>query len=130
MRCPKCLTKLGNNTKYMQGNIRYIYRLEIVILARSLRSLVKILSNLTTDPTRSEIRYMSPPCRIMNARWISFRLGYSFRASAANEVRVNVCHKPTVWHIRTLKYSQQPEEPDVFVLLPTDKCLRFMNSFT
>ena len=44
--------KLGNNTKYMQGNIRYMYSLEIVIISRSLRSLVKIYSNLTTDPTR------------------------------------------------------------------------------
>ena len=114
----------------MQGNIRYMYSLEIVILARSLRSLVKILSNLTTDPTRLQIRNTSPPCRIMNARWIGFRLGYSFRASAASEIRVNVCHKPTVWHIRALKYSHQPEEPEVFALLPTDKCLRFMNSFT
>ena len=44
----------------MQGNIRDMYSLEIVIVARSLRSLVKILSNLTTDPTRSQIRNMSP----------------------------------------------------------------------
>ena len=107
-----------------------MYSLEIVIVARSLRSLVKILSNLTTGPTRSQIRNMSPPYRIMNAIWIGFSLGYSFRASAASEIRVNVCHKPTVWHMRTLKYSHQPEEPEVFVLLPTDKCLRFMNSFT
>ena len=114
----------------MQSNIRYMYSLEIVIDARSLRSLEKILSNLTSDPTRSQIWNKSPPCRIMNARWIGSRLGYSFRESAASEVRVNVCHKPTVWHIRTLKYSHQPEEPDVFVLLPTDKCLQFMNSFT
>ena len=114
----------------MQGNIRYIYGLEIVIVARSLRSLEKILSNLITDPTRSQIRNMSPPYRTMNARWIGFRLGYSFRASVASEIRVKVCHKPTVWHIRTLKYSHQPEEPEVFVLMPTDKCLQFMNSFT
>ena len=114
----------------MQGNNRYMYSLEIVIHARSLRSLVKIVSNLTTDPTRLQIRNMSPPCRIMNARWIGFRLGYSFRASAASEISVKVCHKPTVWHIRTLKYGHQPEEPEVFVLLPTDKCLRFVNSFT
>ena len=52
--------KISYNTKYMQGNIRYMYILEIVIVARSLRSLVKILSNLTTDPTRSQIRNMSP----------------------------------------------------------------------
>ena len=106
----------------MQGNIRYMYSLEIVIVARSLRSLVKILSNLTTDPTRSQIRNRSPPYRTMNARWIGFRLGYSFRASAASERRVKVCHKPTVWHIRILKYWQQPEEPEILILLPTDKC--------
>ena len=130
MRCPKWLTRLGNNTKYMQGNIRYMYSLEIVIVARSLRSLVKILSNLTTDPTRLQIRKMSPPCRIMNARGIGFRIGYSFRASMASEGRGEVCHKPMVWHIRTLKYSHQPEEPEAVIILPTDKCLRFMNSFT
>ena len=106
----------------MQVNIRYMYSLEIVIEARSLRSLVKILSNLTTDPTRSQIRNKSPPCRIMTARWIRSWLGYSFRESAANERRVKVCHIPTVWYIRTLKYSHQPEEPEVFILLPTDKC--------
>ena len=106
----------------MQGNIRYMYTLEIVIVARSLRSLEKILFNLTTDPTRSQIRNMSQPYRIMNAGWIGFRKGYSFRASAASEISVKVCHKPTVWHIRTLKYWQQPEEPEVFILLPTDKC--------
>ena len=122
--------KIRYNTKYMQGNIRYMYSLEIVTAARSLRSLVKILSNLTPDPTRSQIRNMSPPCRIINARWIGFRLGYGFRASAASEIRVKVCHKPTVWHIRTLKYSHQPEETEVFILLPTDKCIQFMNSFT
>ena len=107
-----------------------MYSLEIVIVARSLRPLEKILSNLTTDPTRSQIRNMSPPSRIMNARWIGFRLGYSYRASAATEIRVNVCHKPTVWHIRTLKYSHQPEEPEVIILLPTDKCIQFMDNFT
>ena len=111
----------------MQGNIRYIYGLQIVIVARSL---VKILSNLTTDPTRSQIRNMSPPCRIMNARGIGFRLGYSFRASMASEGRGEVCHNPTVWHMGTLKYLHQPEELKVFILLPTDKCLQFMNSFT
>ena len=60
---------------------------------------------------------------------MGFRLGYSFRASAASEIRVKVCHNPTVWHIWTLKYLHQPEEPEVFILLPTDKCLQFMNSF-
>ena len=114
----------------MQGNIRYVYGLQMVIVARLLRSIVKILSNLTTDPTRSQIRNMSPPYRIMNARWIGFRLGYSFRASTVSEGCGEVCHKPTVWHIRTLKYSHQPEESEVSILLPTDKCLQFMNSFT
>ena len=33
---------LGNKWKYMQDNIKNIYSLEIVIVARSLRSLVKI----------------------------------------------------------------------------------------
>ena len=107
----------------MQGNIRYVYGLQIVIVARSLRPLVKIMSNLTTDPTRSQIRNMSPTYRIMNARWIGFRLRYSFLASAANERRVKVCHNPTVWHMGTFKYSQQPEEPEVFILLPSDKSL-------
>ena len=88
-----------------------MYSLEIVTVARSLRSLVKIESNLTTDPTRSQIRNMSPPYRIMNARGIGFRIGYSFRASTASEGRGEVCHNPTVWHIGTLKYSWQPEEP-------------------
>ena len=65
-----------------------------------------------------------------NARGIGFRLGYIFRASAASEGGVKVCHKPTVWHIGTLKYSHQPEEPEVFIELPTDKRLQFINSFT
>ena len=34
--------KLGNKRKYMERNIRYMYSLEIVIVARSLRSLVEI----------------------------------------------------------------------------------------
>ena len=107
-----------------------MHSLEIVIVARSLRLLEKILSNLTTDPTRSQIRNMSSPYRIMNARWIGFRLGYSFRASMESEGRGEVCHIPTAWHMVTLKYLHQPEEPEVFILLPTDKCLQFMNSFT
>ena len=98
-----------------------MYSLEILTGARSLRSLVNILSNLTTDPTRSQIRNMSPPYRIMNARGIGFRLGYSFRASTASEGRGELCHNPTVWHIGTFKYSHQPEEREVFILLPTDK---------
>ena len=98
-----------------------MYSLEIVIVARSLRSLVKILSNLTTDPTRSQILNMSPLYRIVNAREIGFRLGYNFRASTTSEGRGEVCHNPTVWHIGTFKYSYQPEEREVFILLPTDK---------
>ena len=65
-----------------------------------------------------------------NARGIGFRLGYSYRASTASEGRAEVCHKPTDWHIRTSKYSQQTEEPVVFFELPTDKSLQFINSFT
>ena len=65
-----------------------------------------------------------------DARGIGFRLGYSFRVSTVSEGRGEVCHNPTVWHMVTLKYLHQPEEPEVFVLLPTDKCLQFMNSFT
>ena len=65
-----------------------------------------------------------------NARGISFRLGYSFQANTASEARVKVCHKPTDWHIGTLKYSHQPEEPEVFILLLTDKSLQFINCFT
>ena len=114
----------------MLGNVRYVYSLEIVTVALSLRSLVKILSNLTTDPKRSLIRNMSTPYRIMNARGIGFRLGYSFRASTASVGRGEVCHNRTVWHTGTLKYLHQPEEPEVFILLPTDICLQFTNSFT
>ena len=65
-----------------------------------------------------------------NARGIGFRLGYSIRASTASEGRGKVCRNPTVWYIGTLKYSLQPEEPEVFILLPTDKSLQFINSFT
>ena len=114
----------------MQGNIRYMYSLEIVIVSRSLRSLVKIYSILTTDPTRSQIRNKSPPYRMTNARGIGSRLCYSFRASAASERRVKVYHNLTVWHTLTLKHSHQPEEPEVFIILPTDKCLQFVTSFT
>ena len=64
-----------------------------------------------------------------NAGEIGFRLGYSIRASTASEGRGKVCHNPTVWHMGTLKYSHQPEEPEVFILLPTDRSLQFMNSF-
>ena len=107
-----------------------MYSLGIVIFARSIRSLDKILSNLISDPTRSQIWNKSRPCRMTNARGIGFRLGYSFRASMASEGRGEVCHNPTVWHMGTLKFLQQPEESEVFILLPTDKCLQFMNSFT
>ena len=55
------------------------------------------------------------------ARGSGFRLGYSFRASKACEGRVKVCHIPTVWHMGTLKYSHQPVDTEVFILLPTDK---------
>ena len=65
-----------------------------------------------------------------NARGIGVRIGYGFRASTANEARVKVSHKPTDWHIGTLKYSHQPEAPEVFNEFPTDKSLQFMNSFT
>ena len=65
-----------------------------------------------------------------NAKGIGFRIGYSFRASTAREVRVKVCHNPTVWHMVTLKYSHKPEESEVFIELPTDKSLHFINSFT
>ena len=114
----------------MQGNMRYMYNLEIVIVPRSLRSLVKILSNFTTDPTRSQVCNKSPPCPMTNAKGIGFRLGYSFRASAASEGREEMCHNPTVWHMGTFKYFHLAEEPEVFILLPTDKCIQFMNSFT
>ena len=114
----------------MQGNIRYMYSLEIVIVARSLRSLVKILSNLTSFPTHSEIRNMSPPYRILNAGGIGFRLGYSFRASAAGEGRGEMSHNPTVWHMGTLKYSHQTEDPEGFIELPTDRSFEFINGFT
>ena len=65
-----------------------------------------------------------------NASDIGFRLGYSYRASAASEGRIKVCHEPTVCHIGTLKYSHQAEESEVFIELPTDKSLQFINSFT
>ena len=61
---------------------------------------------------------------------MGFRIGYSFRASTASERRVKVCHNPTVWHMGTLNYSHQPEEPEVCIPLPTDKILQFINSFT
>ena len=107
-----------------------MYSLEIVIVARSLRSLVKIWSNLTTNPTRSQILNKSPPYRMTNARGMGFRLGFSIRASTEGEGRGKVCHNPTVRQMGTLKYSLQPEEPEVFIELPTDKSLQFINSFT
>ena len=39
----------------MQGNIMYMYSLEIVIVARLLSSLAKIESNLTAAPARAQI---------------------------------------------------------------------------
>ena len=107
-----------------------MYSLEIVIVARTLRSLVNIMSNLTPDPTRSQILNKTPPYRITNARGVGFRLGYSCRASTASWGRLKVCHKPMVWHIRTFKYSHQLEEPEVLIELPTDKSLQIINSFT
>ena len=65
-----------------------------------------------------------------NAKGIGFGIGYSFLASTASEVRVKVWHNPTVWHMVTLKYSHKPEESEVFIELPADKSLQFMNSFT
>ena len=65
----------------------------------------------------------------MNARGIGFSIGYGFRASTASEVRVKVCHNPTDWHMGTLKYSHQPEDPEGFIELPTDKSLQFVNGF-
>ena len=130
MWCQKCLTKFGHDTKYMQGNMSYMYTLEIVIVARSFRSLVKILSNHTTDPTRSQAWNKSLPHWMTNARGIGFRLGYSFRASTACEGRVKACHNPTIWHMGTLKYSHQPEYPEGFIELPTDYSLQFINSVT
>ena len=50
--------------------------------------------------------------------------------STASEGRVKVSHNPTDWHMGTLNYSRQPEESEVFIELPTDKSLQFMNSFT
>ena len=64
------------------------------------------------------------------ARAIGIRLGHSFRASAASVGRLQVCDKLTVWHMGTLKYSNQPEEPEVFIDLPTDKSIQSINSFT
>ena len=61
---------------------------------------------------------------------MGFRVGYSFRGSTASEGRVKVCHKPTVWHIGTMKYSHQPEEPEVFIELRTDESLQFISNFT
>ena len=64
-----------------------------------------------------------------NVSDIGFRLGYSFQASAAGEGRVKVCHKPTVWHFGTLKYSHKPEEPVLSIDLPAEISLQFNNSF-
>ena len=61
---------------------------------------------------------------------IGFSLGYSFRARTARDGHVKVCHNPTGPHMGTLKYSHQPEDPEVFILLPTDESFQFINSFT
>ena len=66
----------------------------------------------------------------MKERGIGFLLGNSFPAITVSEGRGKVCHNPTVWQMGTLKYSLQPEEPEVFILLPTDESLQFINSFT
>ena len=65
-----------------------------------------------------------------NAKVIGFMLGNTFRASTVSEGREMVCHNPTVWHIGILKYSHKPEESEVFIDLPTDKSLQFMNIIT
>ena len=114
----------------MLGIIKYMYSIEIVIVARSLRALVKNQSNLTPDPARSQISRKSPPyCRSI-ARGICYRLGYNFRASAASEQRVNVCRKPMFWDVGTWKYSHQPEEPKGSNELFTYIRLQVMNIFT
>ena len=75
-----------------------MYCLEIVIVFRSLRSHVKIKSNLTTVPTRCQIRNKSPAYRLTKARRVGFRLGYSFRASKACEGRVKVSQSNGLAH--------------------------------
>ena len=48
----------------------------------------------------------------------------------ASEGRGEVCHNPTVWHMVTLKYLHQPEEPEAFIELLTEQSLHVINSFT
>ena len=50
-------------------------------------------------------------------------LAIVFERAHLSDGRVMVCHKQTVWRIGTLLYSHQPEEPEVFIELPTDKSL-------
>ena len=67
--------------KYTEGNIKYMYSMKIVIVARTLRSLERIQSYLITsqpNPTRSQIFRTQPPYRGANASRIGSRLGYSF----------------------------------------------------
>ena len=53
-----------------------------------------------------------------------------FRASAASVQLQNVCQKPMVWHLETLKYSYQREEPKAFVELFTYIRVHFSNILT
>ena len=62
----------------MLGIIKYVCSMEIAVVARSLRSLLKMQPNLTTDPARSQMGTKPPPYRRTNASGIGFRLGYSF----------------------------------------------------
>ena len=57
-------------------------------------------------------------------------LAIVFELAHHSDGRVKVCHKPTVWRIGTLLYSQQSEKPEVFVELSTDKSIQFINSIT
>ena len=94
-----------------------MYSLEIVIVARSLRSLVK------TSPSSQPIRYVR---KLEKNRLLTEKrkqeglvLGSAivFRTSAASGRRSHMCHKPMVWHVVILKYSHQPEEPKSFILV-------------
>ena len=114
----------------MIGIIKCVCSMKIVIVARSLLSLVTIWSYLKADPMPSQIGKNPSPYRRPNAREIVFRLGYSFRASAASAQRVTVCRQPMVWHIGTLKYSLQPKEPIASIELFTDIRLQVINIFT
>ena len=56
-------------------------------------------------------------------------LAIVFELAHGSDGRVKVRHIPTVWRIGKLLYSHQPEEPEVFIELPTDKSIHFINSF-